>query len=216
MHRIQVGCGYSPIKGWTNYDFNKFVFVAKTPVIRQFFYRSSFLPEGYKKFMRKVEEDNIQFANAGKHIPELSNSVDILYSSHMLEHLDKEETDTFLKEAYRVLTPGGYIRIVVPDFDTLIHLYQQNKDPEAFLEASCLVGAKPKKWIKKLQYIIQGHGWHFSMYNAQTLRHLFRNYGFVNVLNLKQGETYIPNIEGVNLSAHQGISLYLEAQKPSE
>ena len=215
MHRVQIGCGYSPIKGWTNYDFNKFLFLAKTPVLKQAIYRAGFIPEGYKKFMRKVEEEDIQFANAGKHIPELNNSVDLLYSSHMLEHLDKEETDTFLKEAYRVLAPGGDIRIVVPDFDVLIRDYEQNRDPDAFLDASCLVGAKPKKWIKKIQYLVQGHGWHFNMYNADSLKKLFEAYGFTEVKILEPGASELPDTSGINLTIHQGISLYLEAKKPN-
>ncbi|CAA9217761.1 MAG: hypothetical protein AVDCRST_MAG93-305, partial [uncultured Chloroflexia bacterium] len=50
-------------------------------------------------------------------------TVDILYSSHMLEHLDRDSARRFLHEAYRVLKPGGAIRIVVPDFALLIDRY---------------------------------------------------------------------------------------------
>ena len=33
----------------------------------------------------------------------------------MLEHLDSDEADMFLKEAFRLLRRGGLIRIAVPD-----------------------------------------------------------------------------------------------------
>ena len=46
--------------------------------------------------MDQVINENIKFANAGKHIPEKDNSVHVIYSSHMLEHLDSEETEVFL------------------------------------------------------------------------------------------------------------------------
>ena len=141
---INIGCGSQPINGWINYDYNKFIFVARISILRYFLRHSNFLPEGYKLFMDQVREKNIRFANAGKHIPEKDNSVDILYSSHMLEHLDKAETDIFLREAKRVIVPGGIIRIVVPDFDNLINEYKQSNNPDKFIYNSCLVGEKPK------------------------------------------------------------------------
>lgn len=213
MRYVQIGCGYSPIKGWANYDYNKFLFLARLPLLRELIYRVGWIPEGYKKFMRKVVEDDIRFANASHRIPEDDNSVDVLYSSHMLEHLDRAETQAFLKEVKRVLVPGGRVRIVVPDFDVLVQNYADSRDPMAFLDESCLVGAKPKTLLKHLQYLIQGHGWHFCMYNADSLAALFESHGFREVTLLPAGETTLTQVEGLDLSAHAGISLYLEAQK---
>ena len=150
---INIGCGSHPLKGWVNYDYNKFIYFAKIfaqiKILRFFINRLRFVPSGYKEFIPKVIEENIKFANAGKYIPEKDNSVDILYSSHMLEHLDKEETNQFLKEARRILVLGGIIRVVVPDFDKLVNDYSESNNPEKFIDDSCLVGAKPKTIIKK-------------------------------------------------------------------
>jgi predicted SAM-dependent methyltransferase len=38
-----------------------------------------------------------------------------VWACHFLEHLSKPDADEFLREAYRVLTPGGRLGIVVPD-----------------------------------------------------------------------------------------------------
>ena len=85
-------------------------------LLKQFY----FIPDDYKIFMDQVIKYDICFANAGKYIPEKDCSVDVLYSSHMLEHLDQSETDIFMKESKRILVSGGVIRIIVPDFDILI------------------------------------------------------------------------------------------------
>jgi len=45
------------------------------------------------------------------------NSFDAVYSSHVLEHFSKSEGSFLISEAYRILRPGGVLRIVVPDLE---------------------------------------------------------------------------------------------------
>ena len=54
--------------------------------------------------------------------PFKDSTFDCIYSSHTLEHLTLSSVTHVLNEAYRILKPGGIIRIVVPDFA----LYHQN------------------------------------------------------------------------------------------
>ncbi len=53
-------------------------------------------------------------------------SVDMLYASHVIEHLPRRDVPATLKEWYRVLKPGGVLRFGVPDFDQLIRMYQKS------------------------------------------------------------------------------------------
>jgi predicted SAM-dependent methyltransferase len=66
---------------------------------------------------------NVLVHNLAKGIPFASNTVDVVYHSHMLEHLDREVAVTFLQEVKRVLRPGGIQRIVVPDLEPLCRTY---------------------------------------------------------------------------------------------
>lgn len=51
-------------------------------------------------------------------------SVAEIYGSHVLEHLSYiGELDTALQEFYRVLVPGGIVRISVPDFELLCRMF---------------------------------------------------------------------------------------------
>jgi predicted SAM-dependent methyltransferase len=59
-------------------------------------------------------------------IPFESNSYDILYHSHVLEHFSKSDGERFLRECYRVLKPGGIIRVVVPNLEIIVREYLKN------------------------------------------------------------------------------------------
>ena len=50
-------------------------------------------------------------------LPYDDNSVDMIYSSHALEHIEKRAVLPTLKEWRRVLTPGGTIRLLIPDLE---------------------------------------------------------------------------------------------------
>jgi hypothetical protein len=51
------------------------------------------------------------------------NGVDEIYFCHGLEHIPRPEIDMVLQEWYRVLIPGGVLRLSVPDFAVLARLY---------------------------------------------------------------------------------------------
>lgn len=56
------------------------------------------------------------------------NSVDLIYSCHLLEHFRRGEIENVLKEWYRVLKHGGILRVAVPDFEKIVEVYLETKD----------------------------------------------------------------------------------------
>lgn len=56
-------------------------------------------------------------------IPYSDNYFDVVYHSHVLEHVEKNNAPIFVQECCRVLKPGGIIRIVVPDLEAIVHQY---------------------------------------------------------------------------------------------
>ncbi|WP_041470490.1 class I SAM-dependent methyltransferase [Chloroflexus aggregans] len=77
--------------------------------------------ERYARF--RALPSNIRAHNLAKGIPFPDNSIDIVYHSHVLEHLDREIAEKFMHEVRRVLRPHGIQRIVVPDFEQLCRDY---------------------------------------------------------------------------------------------
>ena len=61
--------------------------------------------------------------DASKPLPFNDASMNVVYSSAMIEHLDRAAVSVFLGECLRVLAPGGILRIGVPDFERACRLY---------------------------------------------------------------------------------------------
>ncbi len=68
---------------------------------------------------------NVQSYDIRETLPFLSQEIDVCYSSHVLEHLSREQAKSFLIDCDRVLKPGGIIRIVVPDLEMIARNYLQ-------------------------------------------------------------------------------------------
>lgn len=52
-----------------------------------------------------------------------SDSVDLIYACHVLEHFGRNEVSDVITEWYRVLKKGGTLRIAVPDFESVVNWY---------------------------------------------------------------------------------------------
>ena len=58
-----------------------------------------------------------------KGLPFPNQTFDFVYHSHVLEHFTLEMATFLLNECFRVLKPGGFIRVVVPDLEMIIANY---------------------------------------------------------------------------------------------
>lgn len=63
--------------------------------------------------------DGIEKWDSKNGIPANNKSVDFIYHSHMLEHLNEEDGKNLIRECFRVLKPHGVLRVVVPDLETI-------------------------------------------------------------------------------------------------
>jgi SAM-dependent methyltransferase len=61
-------------------------------------------------------------------IPFPDNHFEMVYHSHLLEHLSMASGRTFMVDCWRVLKPGGVMRVVVPDLEGIVREYLRNLD----------------------------------------------------------------------------------------
>jgi len=73
-----------------------------------------------------IKSSNIINHNIKNGLPFANDEIEIIYHSHVLEHLSKSDAENFIKECYRILKPGGIIRIVVPDLEEICQEYLEN------------------------------------------------------------------------------------------
>jgi len=214
MIRLNIGCGSSPILGWINYDNSKSIFISKHPLVFILIKYLNLLDAKQTEYIEYLcKNNNIRFTNASKYIPHKDNSVDVIYTSHMIEHLSRDEFSAFLKEAKRVLKKGGIIRISTPDLHKMVEQYNKTGDGNNFIESTLLSYQMPKSFIHKLQLLISGLRNHHWLYNETSLCNFLKTRGFQNPHKVKPGKTSIENFGNLNLYERQKESLYVEALK---
>ena len=71
-------------------------------------------------------DDNTVFSwDLREGLPLPDTSCDVVYSSHAIEHFDRGGARSFIKECWRILKPGGIIRLVAPDLEGIARAYLQ-------------------------------------------------------------------------------------------
>lgn len=61
-----------------------------------------------------------------KPLPLEDNSACLFYCSHTIEHVTNDAVQNLLNESYRILRPGGIIRLVCPDIDLQYRAWREN------------------------------------------------------------------------------------------
>jgi SAM-dependent methyltransferase len=61
-------------------------------------------------------------------LPFATDSADVVYNSHFLEHVPRASVPKFLNECRRVLKVGGQLRIVIPDLENICRTYLAERD----------------------------------------------------------------------------------------
>jgi predicted SAM-dependent methyltransferase len=156
--------------GWVNVDYALGAWLARVPLFRQ--------------FNRKIKifnldwDPRIHLHDLTRNFPWQDESVDVVYSSHMLEHFSREHGRLFLAECHRVLKIGGIIRIVVPDLEYIARQYLDGQVPaDQFLhELGVLYGTGKNRLKNRLSFLLQFP--HKCMYDTPTLQRILDEIGF--------------------------------------
>lgn len=120
-------------------------------------------------------------------------SVEEIYASHVLEHVAHRQTLDVLREWFRVLTPGGVLRVAVPDFDAIVQLHAQGKARHM-----------TELWLMGGQ--VDADDQHRALFNEAKLAALLRAAGFADLRRFTAD---------VGDCSALPISLNIEARKPS-
>ena len=190
---LNVGSGDAAPRGWVNIDGSWQAWFAARPLLaraaRLFTGRAvGHWPEGI--VCRDVRR--------GLGVAPATSAV--IYSSHLIEHLERHEALALLVDAYRILKPNGVCRVVTPDLAVLAQNYQQARgDPRAadrFVESTLLTvpqGSAAKNgnvlaWYRT-RTAFHFHKW---LYDADSLAALFLEAGFTAVAARKYLDSQIP------------------------
>tara|TARA_A100001015_G_scaffold319645_1_gene443192 strand:- start:5597 stop:6223 length:627 start_codon:yes stop_codon:yes gene_type:complete len=172
MEKVNLGCGLSVVPGWHNID--------GSPTVR--LQRMIGVGGLFRLLVKPDFPSEVIYGNVVKGLPLESNSIDILYSSHMLEHLALIDFRLALSEISRVLKPGGVFRGVLPDLEIIVKDYSDSVEPNAcskFLRDSLLgIENRPSSIMGKLHSLI-GNSNHLWMWDYKGIEEELRLAGFL-------------------------------------
>jgi predicted SAM-dependent methyltransferase len=182
FNKFHLGCGiiflknYLNIGFWTNLEQNKL-------------YEN---PNG-------VQETVLLNFDLTNGIPASDNSLDVVYHSHMLEHLTNTEGIQFLKECNRVLKPGATMRLLVPDLGAFSKKYMEKDDfffdayrKEALADDKVLYPTRGSVFMGMLH----NHG-HKMGYDFDTICHILNQTGFTDIRKTMFQESKLCDIKDI-------------------
>ena len=212
--RINIGCGAIPTLGWHNYDNSLTVRLARHPILTSIVARLGLLDEAQKEFIHIAKEHDIRWADCTKRIPELDRSVEVVYTCHVVEHLDRTEIKAFLREAKRILVPNGILRVGFPDLRKIVDRYIADEDADGFVERTLLSLPKPKTFLDRLRYLAVGERHHLWMYDSSSMVRLLSSMGFKEACEVPPGSTTIPYPGHLGLCEREEETVYVETRSP--
>lgn len=219
---LNVGCGAVRPKNWINTDSSINALVQKVPLVGKALAKKMIKSSVY-------ESDNVKYMNLNKYWKFENHSVDVVYASHIFEHLSEKAKEIFLIESFRVLKAGGVLRIVVPDLykvskkyildfesgdETASHSFLHSLNLHKVSEVNTTLRNQIKSlisWLQKYPHL------HKYMYDPFSLESLLRTSGFINIKVMQAGISEgIAEINDVEANRDTNISLYMECCKPNK
>ena len=130
-------------------------------------------------------------------------SFDYVFSEHQMEHIPYEGALAMLRECYRILRPGGKIRIALPSVDPLLELFgaPRTDQQERYIQNRTKLcypnAAKPGPCFAiNAAFMNWGHKF---LYNRETMRGILEEIGFTNVQFFVPGQSDDPNLTGIEV-----------------
>lgn len=168
MSKLNIGCGNVPLEGWINVD--------------KFYYPGSEakqLDMNVAANWQDTEDSKWVYGDAVG-LPFDSDYFDEVIMVHCLEHLDMEQGNLAIKEAHRVLKPGGTFDVELPDLLKACELMPT-------VHVTALGDNQPWHRIMGLLYGAVGieHGgegqYHLCGYTQEYLRFKLEERGFKDI-----------------------------------
>lgn len=148
------------------------------------------------------------YVDATKPFPFPDRFFNYVFSEHVIEHLTYEQGLAMLKECYRVLAPGGKVRIATPNLLKFVELFQDTKTDEMWRFMQRKIEycdwprtAPPECLMLNLELRSWGHQF---VYDPRTLRDSLPRAGFRMIAEFLPGESDDPELRGVEIRHNLG------------
>lgn len=212
--KVNLGCGPIQPRGWINVDgSNRAWLAAKLPWWDRLLTRLGAIPP--TEFGPQVTVHNLY-----KPLPFRANSIACIYAGELWEHFEYPDAVRLTGECFRVLVPGGILRVRVPDgpefWREYLDLYDREISKPTGQRSARILRDHVTLYFREIctRRKILGsmghtHKWQFD---EVQLVELFEATGFVSVARMPYQQSRIPDIESVE----KANFLIVEGVKPGE
>jgi predicted SAM-dependent methyltransferase len=200
--KVNLGCGLAVAPGWINVDASLNAVLANLPrALLPLAYRLSGSNRYYtrEQYIGLLSGHRFVHHDLAHSLPFADASVDVVYSSHFVEHLFRDEAVVLMRESLRILKPGGLVRIAVPDLAWAVDCYQRGLKRE-MLEQYFFVEDR-SSFLARHKY----------MYDFDLLRETLDSTGFTAIKRRAFGEGSAPDLSLLDNRADE--TLFVEAVK---
>lgn len=159
-------------------------------------------------------------------LPFEDNSVDVIFTSHTLEHIPQQRLGHVLGEFRRVIKPGapgqregfegGIVRILVPDIARAVRAYSQGdakffeKSEVTLPDTSAPLGGKLAAWFYSISAVGNGH---VHCFDAEYLAYWLKKSGFDGHARSSFRGSLLEELRGEAFDRHENDSLCMECWK---
>jgi SAM-dependent methyltransferase len=202
----QFGCGLCAPKQWCNFDSSPLLRLQRLPLV------GPMMPSGpFGRF-----PINVRYGDIVRGLPIPSNSVELLYCSHVLEHLSLHELRVALHNAFHLLRPGGIFRLVLPDLTFFAQQYINSNSPNAalaFMRETYLGKEQRRRNLVAFMREWLGSSQHLWMWDYSSLSEELENSGFQAVRRAIFGDSGLSPFAAVEDPERWENALGIQCQK---
>lgn len=208
--RINLGCGIVALEGWENYDKSPVQLLRKVPFLLSTLVRLKILTPSHIQTWPK----NVKRRDLTKPLPQKDGTVEAIYSSHMFEHVYLAEARALAKEAFRVMKPGGILRLALPDGELWARqLIESSGDKAAGEHYNERLGAYPEVRPKGRRFyaFMMGGSAHKWQPTRGLVKSMLEDAGFTDFKELDYQQGELPQLDEIEARPE---SMFFEAVRP--
>ena len=186
---VQYGCGWSAPSSWRNFDASLTLRFERMPLIGHLYTKNeSRFPE------------NVEYGDIVKGLPIPDKGCQLIYCSHVLEHLSLNDFRVALQNTYRKLEAGGIFRFVLPDLEYYAKRYISDSSADAalsFMRGTSLGYQNRSHSLKGFLLSYMGNSQHLWMWDYKSIECELREIGFQEIRRATFGDSIDPRFDGV-------------------